>query len=835
MSKNINGLLFLLNNSNVSVLALTETWLQPAVDTSSLLGDWCKEYDVFRCDRNLKKGGGVAILARRTLCPREIFMESVTMGYELLCIDTAMEGVTVRWVVVYRTPACLATSSDQLWKALGDLLSCNHPCIICGDFNLPDIKWNETTLTRCDDHSSSAPKKFLELCCHYGLKQLVKGPTLGDNILDLVLTNADQLIFNVASECPIGNSDHGSVKFETVLNLPTEQTVIYKRNFKLADYDGIRAYLSNVDWFGSLSMADSISDKYELFLAILQHSIELFVPYVGVPLGKTRLPGYLVSLHKRKSLAWAAANANDDSERSEHWAKFREINKKFEDKLRKYNASIEKKVVESGNKREFFKYLSGRIQFKSRLGVLSGPGSYIARGDQEKAELLADTFEQVFSIPKDECCLQRQQSFPVMNDSFWCRREDILELLSKWPKSSSLTPDHIPLSFFQAVAEVIATPLEFIFNLSFMHAKVPRRWKMSYVTPLPKKPPYDCPKNFRPVSITSILARLFEKLLKKKIVNHLSDNCIISTNQHGFQKGRSTITAMLQCLNDWTSSVDKGNAVDVVYFDFAKAFDRVSHKLLLSRMYEVGIHPRIIAWIADFIDDRTFQVRVNSCYSRPRSVLSGVPQGCVLSPVLFNIFTYDLPKLACETGAKCCAFADDLKLYHVVSDSTSREALQNGIDAVASWSGRWGLPLSEEKSHVLHLGPRNARFSYNIGGVTVSSATSVRDLGFIVSEDLSFDSHCEYIATKATRLIYNIFRALSTRKHEVLLQAYKTYVRPVLEYGTVVFCPFKKKSISKLESVQNSFTRKLMIRSLGFSYDLIPDGATRNINFGLQY
>ncbi|KAK6035516.1 reverse transcriptase, partial [Cooperia oncophora] len=220
----------------------------------------------------------------------------------------------------------------------------------------------------------------------------------------------------------------------------------------------------------------------------------------------------------------------------------------------------------------------------------------------------------------------------------------------------------------------------------------------------------------KPVSITSVFARLFEKTLKKHIVLHLEDHSVISPYQHGFQKGKSTVTAMIQVLNDWTKYLDEGKNVDVIYFDFLKAFDRVPHEKLLHKMYVVGIHPRIIAWLRSFLSERKFIVRVNSSFSKPRIARSGVPQGGVLSPILFNIYTYDLLKL--------------LSMSNVAQSAIPMQFLE----CLDSWGSCHSLPRGF-KSKVLHLGSRNGQHSYTIDGTILNSVHEVQDLGFLVTDN----------------------------------------------------------------------------------------------------
>lgn len=299
-------------------------------------------------------------------------------------------------------------------------------------------------------------------------------------------------------------------------------------------------------------------------------------------------------------------------------------------------------------------------------------------------------------------------------------------------------------------------------------------------------------------------------------------------------KGENAPTAMLQNLNKWTASLDQGKNVDIIYFDFTKAFDKVPHFELTQKLSFVGLHHRIVAWIGAFLENRTFSVRVNRSFSKPRVITSGVPQGGVLSPILFNIYTYELANILGADGVEFSAFADDIKIFRTVESDDHFLALQRSIDILQAWSTNWKLPISKVKTKVLHLGSTNPKHHYYLDGSPIEAVEEMRDLGFLVTKNLDFDKHCEAIAIKGNMMVSKLFRALSTKKPEALICAYKSYVRPLLEYGTPVFSPYKRASIEKLEKVQNNFTRKLMIRMLGFLYDQIPSSSERNVNLGLE-
>ena len=183
----------------------------------------------------------------------------------------------------------------------------------------------------------------------------------------------------------------------------------------------------------------------------------------------------------------------------------------------------------------------------------------------------------------------------------------------------------------------------------------------------------------------------------------------------------------------------------------------------MVKLYHVGIHPRIISWVESFLRDRSFQVHIRGTLSSVRSAPSGVPQGSVLAPVLFCIYTYDLPHLVEALGVTCKMFADDVKIYKPVANSADTTRIQEAIDAVCNWSCLWGLPLASDKTSVLRLSRSLSHNDYYLGGSVLHNVNQVGDLGFIIDKKLIFDSHCATIAKRAEVKLFQLFRCLYTR------------------------------------------------------------------------
>ncbi len=219
------------------------------------------------------------------------------------------------------------------------------------------------------------------------------------------------------------------------------------------------------------------------------------------------------------------------------------------------------------------------------------------------------------------------------------------------------------------------------------------------------------PGNYRPVSLTSVVCKILEKIIRENILDYLNKHKLISESQFGYRRHRSTILQLLTVLEDWTAALDDKLQVDSIYFDYAKAFDSIAHRRLLHKLEAYGIAGHLLKWIESFLQDRKQRVLVNGSSSQWSEVISGVPQGSILGPLLFVIYVNDMPEVV---QSVCRLFADDTKLYRVIKSNSDIDILQDDIKRLCEWSNTWLLRFNIQKCKVLHIGYDNYDTGYSM-------------------------------------------------------------------------------------------------------------------------
>ena len=328
------------------------------------------------------------------------------------------------------------------------------------------------------------------------------------------------------------------------------------------------------------------------------------------------------------------------------------------------------------------------------------------------------------------------------------------------------------------------------------------------LAPFSKKGNKNSAENYRPVSLTSIICKLLEHIIFSSIATHLEKYSILSPIQHGFRCHHSCESQLVGAIDDCARArvIDRKSQVDVAILDFSKAFDTVPHQRLLQKLLACGIGGTTYTWIKSFLVERYQRVQINGSHSSWLPVLSGVPQGTVLGPLLFLIYINDLTN---NLQSDIRLFADDCILYREVKNSSDSAVLQSDLDALCSWEEKWQMKFNKNKCHVMHITNKTKPISYNykMSSTTLSAVQEYPYLGVTIQNNLKWSSHINKICSKANKTLGLLKRNINKCTRETKEIAYFSLVRPHLEYASPAWDPHYVKDVRSIEYIQRRSAR----------------------------
>lgn len=814
---------------NYDIILITETWLTDGFYKGELCDD---RYDVFRCDRsehtsNKKTGGGVMICSRCALHARErpewacAGIECVWLTVPARSLGTA-DKRDLHICVIYIPPdSNLPTRLIAFTKMLIRIFtSCpNDHFIIAGDLNLTIVSWSSTgpiLYKRGSVALQDAVVSFIDACNLSGLNQHNFHTNICNNVLDLIMSDTAIEVSRSSTALVKEDLYHPSLHLDASdLVIPCfKRQSISKLSFFKADYSSLNMHFTNTDW-DTLLVGDSIDEIVEKFYSHLRKGIDEYVPIkksptASYPVWYSRSLIHIINDKLNAHKRWKLYNNPRDYD---EFSILRARQKKIQTKCYSLFKENMQRLLKKDPK-QLWSYLKSIRNNGSGYPNTLTLGCQTFKNESDACTGFNNFFESVFQKPASSYnhCLQ---PYAESNDSVFnlnVSKTSVLKLLNSLDVNKGPGTDGIPPVFIKRCAASILYPLHKIFMLSVnVYAAVPNIWKEARIVPVHKSGSRSRIEHYRPISILNTFSKILEKVVYSAICTTVFKS--IPDEQHGFMNKRSTVTNLTYFTNYIFRSMDDGKQVDVIYTDFEKAFDRVDHIILLHKLNALGIRGDLHRWFSSYITNRRQAVVIGSARSDYVTISSGVPQGSILGPLLYNAYLFDIN--TSFTNSKFIMFADDKKVFLKINDTLDCVKIQNDLNNLSVYyiKNRISVNIAKCLQVTFTRKTKPINYTYYLNNVAINKVNSVRDLGVRLDSKMMLVEHIDTIVDKAYKQLGFIKRVCKSFTNiDCIKVLYFTYVRSILEYACSIWSPCYIVHINRLESLQNKFVKFLSFK-----------------------
>ncbi len=823
----------LISDYEIDLFCLTETWLGDG-EYVSLNESTPPSHMNTHIPRSTGRGGGVAAIFDSSL----VISSKPKLNYnsfESLVLSLSHPSwkslQPILFVIVYRAPGPYSEFLSEFAEFLSTLVLKTDKVIIVGDFNI-----------HVDVENDSFSTAFISLLDSIGFSQSVHEPThCFNHTLDLVLVYGIEIEHLIVFPQNPSLSDHCLITFELVLlNYPPLGKNFYTRCLS----DSAIAKFKNAipSALNSLSGIKLTEDSYANFspsqidhlvdsaAGSLRTTLDSVAPLQKKILKQRRLaPWYNTETRKLKQISQKLERNWRSTKLENSRLIWQDSLKIYRKALRNAKAAYYSSLIEENRNNPRFLFSTVARLTESHSSIEQSIPIALSSYDfmsffNDKILAIRNKIQQDLPSTGTDLSLYSGTLETAVKpiiclDCFASLNPYQLTSIISSSKPSTCLLDPIPTRLLKEVLPLVGTSLLDVINLSLSTGYVPQYFKVAVIKPLLKKPNLDPDvlANYRPISNLPFLSKVLEKAVAKQLCDFLHSNSLFEDFQSGFRAHHSTETALVKITNDLLTASDKGLVSVLVLLDLSAAFDTIDHQILLQRLeHFIGIKGTALSWFKSYLSDRFQFVHVNDESSMHTKVSHGVPQGSVLGPILFTLYMLPLGNIIRKHSINFHCYADDTQLYlSIKPDETHQLAkLQMCLQDVKTWMTCNFLMLNSDKTEVIVLGPKHLRDALSkdivsLDGIALASSTTVRNLGVIFDQDMSFNSHIKQISRTAffhLRNIAKIRNILSKNDAEKLVHA---FVTSRLDYCNSLLSGSSKKSIKTLQLIQNAAARVL--------------------------
>ena len=748
---------------NSCVICLTETWLLPSDTNSSVTLD---NFTLFRNDRDSSlgksKGGGVCIYVNDRWCKTVNVNNQInTHDIELLSLSLRphylpREFNIVHIVVVYIPPSAKSDTAKQLLDEHTSSLLLRHPdspLIIVGDFNHCQLPIT-------------------------GLDQFVTCKTRRNNTLDLCYCNIRNS-YKSTQKQPIATSDHNTVHLlpTYISKLKREKPTIKQQSVWSPEViERLNACFDCTLWDTLMSEGSSIEEWTDVVTNYINFCTDLCVDKRETkifPNNKPWVTKRLKCVLNEKKIAFMSGDLLKSFEKE------KEIRKIIKEEKVAYRKHMEKQL-RSGSPMQAWSMIRQMGGVDSKKRTVS-PGNINVDVDE-----LNDFYCRFdTSPPTFNAVSSNNQPPPEIEE------ETVRTLFRQCKERKAPGPDKLTGTLLTNCDEQLAVPFTKLFQRSIDEQSVPLLWKTSVIVPIPKK---RCPtalNDYRPVALTSIVMKCFEKIIKRELLQTVYDLEILDPLQFAYQPSLSVEDALLTVTNSVAKHLDlkPSNYARILYIDFSSAFNAMNTNTLLEKLCNIGIPTYLIEWYKNFLTYRPQWVKMDTMVSAPKQLSNGCPQGCVSSPILYILYTND-----CRPSYENCLivkYADDTAIVGLMKDEQSEMSYFHQIDKFVDWCQHNSLELniSKTKEQLFgHIHKKDQIKSVTIGNDKVEIVKDFKYLGVTISDSLNFKQHIDAMTKKLSQRLYILrkLRSFEVRK-KTMIQVYNSLILSVISFGITVW------------------------------------------------
>lgn len=816
--KNFDSFLVLLArlSLDIDVIVLTECWLNDDSIVPQVGG-----YTSHRTTKYINKSGGVVVFVKNIWKPE--VMEPDFNDANCLCLNMNKQ---LTLFAIYRSPSFKNTDPflDSLEHNVRNIN--NSACkVVVGDINI----------NICPNIDKDSSMRYLCLLAELGLVPLVTIPTRNLSCLDHVNVTAKLNAESVICKSDLTDHDVIVTGVGTKQAKPADKKSIIRK----LDYRKIEADLSKVDWSVVTSMS-SLDDTVASFTSTITRIMDTHTKLVTVSRSKAVLqpwmtPGLLrCSKHKDALHARSRKKPNDVSARI-IYTRYRNFYIKL---LRKLKGEYEANNIEQNktNPRKLWNCIrnitntkKNKIKSTELLNSTESEQESLNRCNEYFTNVGPDLAKRIMTQTKEsQVSLARKTKLrcsPSASFFFHPTDESEIERAIMDLKSDSAPGlDGVTNILLKKIKNHIVVPLTLICNRSISEGVFPEAWKVAVVTPVHKGGIKDNCSNYRPISLLGSLSKILERIVNKRLQNFLEERNILSNNQFGFRRAKSTEDAVSVLTEIVSGHLDQKRVCVGAFLDLAKAFDTVSIPILIEKLEQSGIRGAPLNWIQSYLLNRKQCVKVDGHLSGLRETTFGVPQGSILGPTLFLLYVNDLASFQLVDANILCYADDTAVIFHGKSWDLVSAAAGRGLARIADWLQNNLLTLNADKTKFLCFHKTLASAPDSLVEIMIHScpsndgsaacncskierASSIKYLGVVLDEKLTFIDHITSTAKRVRRLIY-VFRNLrSVVTRKLLKTIYVALAQPIISYCIPVWGGAARTHMIHLERAQRSLLK----------------------------